>query len=166
MRFKVQGPIARALTIGLFSLLSTLIYAATPDLGLQVKEAWIRWLPANVPSGAYMTLSNTGAVPRVLVSAASPDFGEVSFHETHINNGVSEMSAVNSLTVKPRASLRFSPGGLHMMLMQPKRSLHPGDQVPITLHFADGQSLDVLFEVRAAGAHSASHADDRYVHPA
>jgi copper(I)-binding protein len=127
---------------------------------IQVTEAWIRWLPANVPSGGYMTLTNTGTVPRVLIGAASADFGAISFHQTRSNNGVSQMAAVGALTVAPRRSLRFTPGGYHLMLMQPKRALHPGDHVSISLRFAGGQSLEVLFEVRTAGAEPPAPAND------
>jgi periplasmic copper chaperone A len=138
--------------LGLFAVLSTSALATDIDAGIQVTEAWIRWLPANIPSGGYMTVINTGSVPQVLISATSPDFGQLSFHQSVTNNGVSEMVAVGSLTIKPQSSVRFSPGGYHIMLMQPKRALHPGDRVPITLRFADGHSLAVPFEVRAAGA--------------
>jgi periplasmic copper chaperone A len=145
------SPIHRC-ALGLFVVLSTFSQAAPMAAGIQVKDAWIRWLPANVPSAGYMTVINTGTVAGVLVSAASPDFGQVSFHESLTKNGMSEMVAVSTLTVKPRSNLRFSPGGYHMMLMQPKRPLQPGDRVLITLQFADGQSLEVPFEVRGAGA--------------
>jgi copper(I)-binding protein len=33
--------------------------------------------------------------------------------------------------------------------MQPTKTLQPGDQVPITLHFADGSAVTVAFAVRA-----------------
>ncbi len=148
------------LPAGICVLLSASTFAAEIGQSVQVKDAWIRWLPANVPSGGYMTLTNTGAASLALISADSPDFGEVSFHQTHTKNGVSAMAAVSSLTVAPQSSLRFAPGGYHIMLMQPKRTLHPGDHVPITLHFAGGQSLEVLFDVRAASASPPGPSDD------
>lgn len=128
--------------------------AADSVVGIEATDAWIRWLPAGIPSGAYLTLINSGTAPQVLVSAASPDFAAVSFHQTRTVNGVSEMSALGSLTVKPQSSLRFAPGGYHLMLMQPLRPLHPGDHVVITLRFADGKSLPVSFAVRSAASES------------
>jgi copper(I)-binding protein len=137
-------------TAVLCALLSAAAGAANSDVGVQATDAWIRWLPADIPSGAYLTLTNSGSTPRVLVSAVSPDFGEVSFHLTHTADGMSEMSAVGALTISPRSRLQFAPGGYHIMLMQPLRTLHPGDHVPITLQFADGSSLQVSFAVRGA----------------
>jgi hypothetical protein len=148
------------LSAALAALLSAFTFAADSGAGIEARDAWIRWLPADIPNGAYLTLINAGTAPRVLVSAMSPDFAAVSFHQTRTVNGVSEMSAVSNLTVRPQNSLRFAPGGYHIMLMQPLRALHPGDHVPITLRFADGTSLQVSFEVRsaAAGEPEASHA--------
>jgi copper(I)-binding protein len=140
------------LSAALCALLSPFSIAATGTVAIQAREAWIRWLPANIPSGAYVTLINPGGAPQILVGAVSPDFAQISFHQTRTVNGMSEMNAVDKLTVASQSSLRFAPGGYHMMLMQPRRALHPGDQVPITLHFADGNSLLVLFEVRSADA--------------
>jgi copper(I)-binding protein len=123
-----------------------------PSVDIQVKEAWIRWLPANVPGGGYMTLINTGSAARVLIGASSPDYGEVSIHQTRIRNGMNEMTPVGSVEVKPLIPVRFAEGGYHLMLMQPKRSLQPGDRVLITLRFARGPSIEVPFEVRAGNS--------------
>jgi copper(I)-binding protein len=134
--------------------------AAGIEADIEVRDAWIRWLPASTPSGGYMTMTNTGNVARLLLGASSADFGEVSFHQTHTANGVSQMTAVNSLTVGPHSSLRFAPGGYHIMLLQPRRSLHAGDRVTISLRFADGRSVPVAFEVRGADAGLPARADD------
>jgi copper(I)-binding protein len=36
------------------------------------------------------------------------------------------------------------------MLIDPQKAIQPGDQVPVTLQLAAGQSLQVQFEVRKA----------------
>src|ERR1700719_4010183 len=123
---------------------------SAPDI--QVKDAWIRWLPADVPGGGYMTVVNTGAATRVLIAASSPDYAEVSIHQSRIRNGVNEMAPVESIELKPHIPVRFAEGGYHLMLMQPKRSLKPGDRVLITLRFARGPPVAVPFEVRAGNS--------------
>ena len=119
---------------------------------IQVKNAWIRWLPANVPGGGYLTLINTGSAARVLIGASSPDYGEISIHQTRIRMGLNDMARVESVELKPLIPVRFAEGGYHLMLMQPRRSLQPGDRVLITLHFAQGTSVEVPFEVRAGNS--------------
>jgi copper(I)-binding protein len=133
-------------------LTGTAAHPGEPSTEIQVKDAWIRWLPANVPGGGYMTLINTGSAARVLIGASSPDYGEVSIHQTRIRNGVNAMMRVESVELKPLIPVRFSEGGYHLMLMQPKRSLRLGDRVLITLHFARGPSIEVPFEVRAGNS--------------
>ena len=115
---------------------------------IQVVEAWIRWLPAGLPAGGYVTLTNTGAKPVNLIAASSPDYGEVSIHHSIHRGGTIEMVPVERITINPHSSLNFAATGYHFMLMQPSKSRVPGDHVPITLRFADGASLTVQFEVR------------------
>jgi len=45
------------LVLGVGLLGGTAARPGEPSLDIQVKEAWIRWLPANVPGGGYMTPS-------------------------------------------------------------------------------------------------------------
>jgi periplasmic copper chaperone A len=123
-----------------------------PSRDIQVKEAWIRWLPANVPGGGYMTIINTGSAARILIGASSRDYGEVSIHQTRNRNGMNEMTPVESIELRPLVPVRFAEGGYHLMLMQPKRSLKPGDRVLITLRFAQGPPVEVPFQVRAGNS--------------
>ena len=136
----------------LLSALAGVALSAPPALDIQPRDGWIRWLPAGVPSGGYVTLKNAGDAPRILTGASSPDFGQVSFHQTRENHGISSMEAITSITIAPHSTLSFSPGGYHIMLMQPTHALQPGDRVRLSLRFADGRTLDVPFEVRAPGA--------------
>jgi periplasmic copper chaperone A len=124
--------------------------ADTPaqTLPIRIDDAWIRWLPAGVPGGGYLTMFNLGDRPVTLVAASSPDYGEISLHR-NLNRGETvEMVPVAQVTVGPHSRVDFAAMGYHFMLMQPSKSREPGDHVPITLRFADGASLKVSFEVR------------------
>jgi copper(I)-binding protein len=116
---------------------------------IRVTEAWIRWLPANLPGAGYATLTNTGSTVQVLVGVSSPDYADISIHVTHDDNGMTEMRPIDSIILKPHTSVRFAEGGYHFMLMQPKRSLHPGDRVLVTLRFTEGPAITIPFEIRA-----------------
>jgi copper(I)-binding protein len=161
-------------------------------VGIEVTDAWIRWLPSGFPSAGYMTVTNTSPTEQVMTGADSPDYGEIGFHQTHVSggttgenvmkgnngngngnngmngnnnsgmngnhdNGMNDMSGMSGMSamtpvarvvLKPHATVRFAVGGYHLMLMQPRRTLHPGDQVLVTLHFGDGRALAVPFQVR------------------
>jgi periplasmic copper chaperone A len=150
MRSSYSSFVGLVLCVGVLGSAAARAGEPTPDI--QVKEAWIRWLPANLPGGGYMTVINSGPATRVLVGASSPDYGEVTMHQTRLRNGMSEMTQVESIELKPRIPVRFAEGGYHLMLMQPKRSLKPGDRVLIILRFAQGPSVEVPFDVRAGDA--------------
>ncbi len=119
-----------------------------PAPSIRVKDAWIRWLPAGVPSGGYATLINTGEKPVTLIGASSAAFGEVSIHRSIERAGSMEMVPVERITIDAHSTLDFAAAGYHFMLMQPSMSLEPGGHLPITLRFAGGAQLTVQFEVR------------------
>jgi periplasmic copper chaperone A len=115
-------------------------------------DAWVRWLPAGLPAAGYVTLTNKGPTTLELVGASSPDYADVGMHQTLDNHGMSEMRPVASLVLKPQATVRFAEGGYHLMLMQAKRQLHPGDRVEIIFRFSDGRTMPVPFEVRSGSS--------------
>lgn len=126
---------------------------ATPPAACvpQVDRAWIRLMPVAMPMRAgYARLRNGCGTPVVVVGARSEAFGEVSLHETRIVDGVSRMREVAELPVAPQASVEMKPGGLHLMLMQPKADLKIGARVRVELLLKDGRSLPVDFEARSA----------------
>jgi periplasmic copper chaperone A len=123
--------------------------AATPAATITVSDAWVRWLPANLPAGGYVTLKNTGTRVQVLTGATSPDYAEVSLHQSVQRDGVSQMQPVSRVEIPPGGALSLAGGGYHLMLEQPTRPLKPGDQVSITLHFAGGSATTARFEVRS-----------------
>jgi copper(I)-binding protein len=124
------------------------------DVPVQIRDAWIRWLPGELPAGGYLTLVNSGDRPSSLIAASCPDYAEVSLHRSRTVAGTTRMMPVHDITVAAHATLAFEAQGYHLMLMHPSKPLKPGDRVPVTLSFADGSSVTVLFELRppAAGA--------------
>jgi len=58
------------------------------------------------------------------------------------------MVHLSKIELAPIANLIFAPGGYHLMLMNPKRTLRAGDPVVINLEFRGGLVLAVAFEVR------------------
>jgi copper(I)-binding protein len=122
--------------------------ASTDALRIRVDHAWIRWLPAGLPAGGYVSLTNGGDAAVNLVAASSPAYAEVSIHRSVESGGTVAMRPVAQITIDPHSRVDFAAAGYHFMLMQPIEPLEPGDRVPLTLRFADGSSVTVQFEVR------------------
>jgi periplasmic copper chaperone A len=129
--------------------------AATPAQATQaqaakIKVAWVRWLPGGVPLAGYAPLANLSDQSIVLTSATSAAFHDVSLHQTVQAGGTVRMSPLDRIAIAPHAVLDFEARGIHLMLMQPRATLDPNSAVSILLHFADGSSLTVPFQVRAS----------------
>ena len=125
---------------------------AHAESGVRIVQAWIRWLPANLPAGGYLTLVNDRDQAVILVAARSAAYGSVALHRTLNSGGVTRMVPVPSITVPAHATLDFAAHGYHLMLMQPLRTVKPGMQVPLVLQFAGGGSLHVAAEVKPPAA--------------
>lgn len=136
-----------------------LLAAATMAPGCQQRDeqasatsAWIR-LPAvsGRPAAAYFTLKG-GSTPAVLLSVRTPAAIRTELHETKTGaGGMMSMAPVAQVDLAPGATVEFAPGGKHVMLFDVAPSLKPGEKVPLTLAFADGKSVEVQADVRAAG---------------
>jgi len=132
---------------GLLAL--TPIAAATGEADVSVRDAWVREAPPGVAMMAgYMVLQNKTSRSQVLVAASSSSFGTVMIHRTIAKEGMTGMEHAPQIELLPKASLLFAPGGYHLMLLNPKRTLYAGDRVDITLEFRGGLVLPVAFEVR------------------
>lgn len=120
-----------------------------PAVDIQVSEAWVRAAPPGaIMLAGYMTLHNEGGQPLRLVSVESDAFGMVEAHRTLVEDGVSRMRPAGDIAIPAHQSIRFAPSGLHLMLMQPTRTVKSGDVLHFRLHFSDGRTREVAFQVR------------------
>ena len=126
--------------------------ATQSGAAILVKEAWVRWLPANLPAGGYLTLVNQGDAQVSLIGASCADYGSVSLHQSFQQGTVSGMTPVTAISIKAHSTLDFAAEGYHLMLLQPKRPLKPGDRISITLNFSSGAAIAAQFELRPADA--------------
>lgn len=127
----------------------TFVATASEATGVSVRDAWIRETPPGVAMMAgYMALRNNTSQSQVLVAASSPGFETVMIHRTIVKNGMAGMEHTSQIELLPNASLLFSPGGYHLMLLNPKQTLRAGDRVDIYLVFRSGLRLPVTFEIR------------------
>ena len=129
-----------------------LMGAAANAPSMQIRDAWARWLPGNLPAGGYVTLINRTDWPISLITASSPDYALVSMHRTRTAAGISQMLPVDKITVEAHSTVEFGAQGYHLMLEHPTRALRPGDQVSVTLQFADSAAVTATLAVRKPGA--------------
>ncbi len=130
-------------------LLSLCGSACARDCVPQVRDGWIRLGPANMPMMAgFGRIENRCPTPITIKSASSAAFADTSLHETRIVGGMSRMREVSELRVAPDDAAVLKPGGLHLMLMQPRAPLKAGSKVAVEFQLSDGRRLLGEFEVR------------------
>lgn len=130
-------------------LMMAISLIVTADADLSVNNPWIRQAPPGITVMAgYMVVKNNTSRPQILVAASSSSFKSLSMHRNIVQNGMTAMEHVSQIKIAPNTSLEFTPGGNHLMLMNPQRTLHVGDRVDITLEFRGGLRLPVSYEIR------------------
>ena len=159
-------------------LLTSLLLLATSAsivsaAGLSTKEiaihdAWAREAPPNAEvMAAYLTLHNHAAKSFTLVSVSSPDFNRVEMHRTEEHDGMTKMLPVTRVILSTNGSVSFQPGGMHLMLMKPKKPFKNGDTISLKLIFSDKSSLKTSVPVKKATAgsgHEMHHGDHHDMH--
>lgn len=125
---------------------------------LVVVDPWSRAVSPRAPSAAgYVVIRNTGAAPDRLIGGETPNARAVEMHETAMLDGVMRMRSVGAPpTIPPGGELRFAPGGMHLMLLDPRGGFTPGGRVPLTLIFERAGRVTVELEVTTAGARGPS----------
>ena len=113
-----------------------------------VSGAWFRALPGKAPAGGYFTAQNNTGREVVITGASSDACGMLMIHQSSNKGGMSGMHMMEEVKVPAGGKVAFAPGGYHLMCEQPKMKI--GGKVPVTLHFAGGNSAAVAFEVRGA----------------
>jgi len=131
------------------TLLCALLAGASQatDAPISIRDAWIRWLPGDIPAGGYLTVVNSSDHRVSLLQASSPAYAQISLHQTRMSSGMTEMVPLTRLDIAPNSTLRFESAGYHLMLERPTRTIVPGDHVTVALRFDSGHSITVTFDV-------------------
>jgi copper(I)-binding protein len=142
-------PTLRAAVLCAVLLGSILSPACARECAPQVRAGWIRLAPGGMPMQAgFGRIENPCPTPVTILAARSPAYASVELHESRIVDGISRMRAVPELRIAPDASAVMKPGGLHLMLMQPRMPLKAGSKVAIEFDLLGGGVLRGEFEVR------------------
>jgi copper(I)-binding protein len=119
---------------------------------LVAQNAWVRATPGADVAAAYLTLRNVSPNAVTVTGVESPIAGHAMIHETTVQGGQSRMRPHEQLVVAPGMTVKFEPGGLHVMLHDLKQPLTVGQTVPLVITLAGGGTLKVTATVRPLSA--------------
>jgi copper(I)-binding protein len=142
----------------LVALLVMASAAAAADV--RVDNAWARApAPGQKTASAYADL--TSASDAALISAASPLAGRVELHSMTLDGGVMRMRPLARIDLPAGKTVKLAPAGMHLMLLDLKQALKPGDKLPLVLTIqgpgSSATTLKIDAEVRAAAAGAHVH---------
>jgi copper(I)-binding protein len=135
-------------TQGLAALAVFASAAFAQTQALVAENAWVRATPGADMAAAYLTLRNVSQQTVTVTGVESLVAGHAMIHETRVQGGLSRMRPHEQLVVDPGATVKFEPGGLHVMLHDLKQPLTVGQKVPLVLTLAGGGTLQVTATVR------------------
>ncbi|MFT7673270.1 MAG: copper(I)-binding protein [Gammaproteobacteria bacterium] len=114
-----------------------------------ITDAWIRQLPPVVPARAgYATFTNSASLAEKIRSIKSSFFVDIEIHHTVEKDGSMRMQLIDSLDIPGKGQIKFAPGSIHLMMMQPAQVTKIGQKIPVKVIFESGQQQTVIFEVR------------------
>lgn len=136
---------------------SILVAGCAADGGpAEVRDAWARnTAPGQTSAALYFTVANpTDRAFRVTgVIVPRSTARRTSLHRSMASGGadhdMAAMQPVTSVRVAPRSTLRFEPGGLHVMMEDIRQPLQLGDRFTMALRRSDGATLRTEVVVKA-----------------
>lgn len=148
----------------LLSILLTMITAAgcqsdnndnnSPGLidgeGIAVEGQWARPGNEGRMSAAYFLISNFEKEPDTLIGVSSDVAQLTEIHESYEQEeGMMGMRERTEVIIPPKSTIRFEPGGLHVMFIQLREPLIAGETFDLTLHLANQGDIVVSMQVRS-----------------
>ena len=144
-----MSPARRLKTAAL--VLALLVAGGCADRGpLEVSEARLRALiPGQDKTVGYFTARNSSDRDIVLIGASSTAARAIEMHTTIRDGDVARMRRLPEVVITPQDTVRFEPGGRHLMLFGVSEL---GTATDIVLETADGHRFAVSFETIAVGS--------------
>ena len=128
--------------------LALLLAAAGAQAQTTVKDPWVRGTVAQQKATGMFAQITSASGGKVL-SASSPVAGVVEIHEMVMEGSTMRMRAVPALELPAGQAVELKPGGYHVMLMDLKQQMKPGDIVSVTLVIEGKDGKRETLEVKA-----------------
>jgi copper(I)-binding protein len=129
--------------------------AAVYDVGpIHITQPWARATPKGASTGAgYLTITNTGTTPDRVTCVSSDVAATCRIHMVTVEDGVMKMRPVEGgLEIGAGETVTLKPSSFHMMLVELKHPLQPGEAVEATLQFEKAGTLKIELPIIAIGA--------------
>ncbi len=131
---------------------------------LSIVHPWSRPVAAGIKTGAaYLSIRNDGKEADRFIGVKTDVCDTADMHATIQDGDVMKMRKLEGgVALQPGTTVKFEPGGMHIMLMGLKQPLNEGSSFPMTLIFekAGEVPVEVKIENKSVSGpedHSAQH---------
>jgi periplasmic copper chaperone A len=119
---------------------------------LVVQDVWGRNAPAAAPNGAfYLTIRNGTDQDEQLLGASADVCQVVELHEMYMKEadvmGMREVPG-GVIPIPAGETVELKVGGLHVMCIEKTRAFELGEEIPLTLTFANAGQQVVMAQIR------------------
>lgn len=148
------------------SLAAAVLLGASASVWAEVKidNAWVRTTVAQQKAtGAFMQI--TSSDNRRLTGVSTPLAGIAEVHQMSMEGNIMKMRPLdNGLELPAGKTVELKPGSYHIMLMDLKGQIKPGDDVLLKLSFETADKKTVTQEVHATAASAVPASDAHQKH--
>ncbi len=132
--------------------------------GIEIVDPWAAPTPGGVDvSAGYLTIRNGGAESDTLISVSSPRAASVEIHEMSMDGAVMRMRAVeDGLAIPPDGEVALEPGGYHLMFTGVTQPFAVGEEIPVTLTFANAGVVELSLPVGQGQAQGEGDSDESH----
>ena len=135
------------------SFLSGTGQASEVEPDVAIEQAWIRAMPPTQrATAAYLSVTNHGSVALEVIGATTQLTEKAEIHVSREVEGFTRMQHLNSLALPPGQTVKFTPGGIHLMLLEMEKMPAVGSSATLCLVFASGQTACVEAPVQKGPA--------------
>ena len=126
---------------------------------MKLETPWTRATPGGAKvAGGFVRITNAGAAPDRLVSGVSDISNRFEIHEMTVQNGIMTMRELEKgLAIPAGATVELKPGSYHVMFIDLKKPIMPGDVVKATLTFEKAGKVEVAFPAQPVGSPGPKH---------
>jgi copper(I)-binding protein len=158
-RNKRRDSVKGLIVAGIVALMLPVGHAAAVDFkvdSLVIASPWTRATPKGATiGGGYLDIKNNGTAPDRLLHGSVSVAKRFQIHSTTTEDGVAKMREVTAgIEIKPGETIRFEPGGSHLMFVNLMQPLNEGETVHGTLTFEHAGTVDIEYPVLGMGAKS------------
>jgi copper(I)-binding protein len=118
---------------------------------LEITDIWARKsMSPNNNSAAYMKINNPSQEQITIIGAsASMVANNVELHKSFVDEkGISRMTSIDKIVVPAASSIELTPGAIHIMLFDLKKTLSEGDKFDIIIKLEGKDPITVQATVK------------------